>query len=323
MPTNPPRTDEAQRDPATLRLHAHADLVPEMRPGEWQAFLADVAEHGIASPLDITPAGVVLDGRHHLRAARELNLRRVPARIVTPQDETGYILRAALQRRHLTSSQIAAIVVGLDDYRHTRRTSRQRQRANLRGSATAEAATLPPPSHETLAGLAHRYGISPRTLADAHTIKRLAPDQLAITNLAIPTTKDAILFLWTISGLLPEAIQVCSAWGFTYKTNLAWLKTEHRARRIAAKPPRTPADWDPGAWSSHTSTFLRLGTNTIMRELRRSHLSLSARRCSRPRSTPDRPLPLRCQVRLRNALRGVSIQQAAGGYLGREVQDGP
>jgi N6-adenosine-specific RNA methylase IME4 len=259
-----------------------------MRPGEWTAFLADVADHGIATPLDITPAGVVLDGRHRLRAATELGLGRVPVRVVAPPDETGYILRAALQRRHLNPSQIAAIVVGLDDYHHTLQKSRDRQRANLRH--TTEAATLPPPTDETLDALARRYGISPRTLRDAHTIKRLAPDQLAhiaagdipahrlanrlrrihrdaqlstprlprgryeviladppwqlgnpdsslapdqhyptlpltdITNLAVPAAQDAILFLWAVNSLLPEALDVCSAWGFTAKTNMAWVK---------------------------------------------------------------------------------------------------
>ena len=207
---------------------------------------------------------------------------------MAPQDETGYILRAALQRRHLNPSQIAAVVVGLDDYHHTLQKSRERQRANLRH--TAETATLPPPTDQTLDALAERYGISPRTLADAHTVKRLAPDRLGdvvsgdvpvhrlaktlrrhhrdaqlstprlprgqfeviladppwqlgnpdndlapdqhyptlpladIMSLAVPAAEDAILFLWAVNSLLPEALDVCSAWGFTPKTNMAWVK---------------------------------------------------------------------------------------------------
>jgi N6-adenosine-specific RNA methylase IME4 len=59
----------------------------------------------------------------------------------------------------------------------------------------------------------------------------LAPDQhyptlplTDITNLAVPAEKDAILFLWAVSSLLPQACDVCASWGFTYKTNLAWVK---------------------------------------------------------------------------------------------------
>ncbi len=34
----------------------------------------------------------------------------------------------------------------------------------------------------------------------------------------------AHLYMWTPNALLPEALQVMSAWGFSYKTNLIWHK---------------------------------------------------------------------------------------------------
>jgi N6-adenosine-specific RNA methylase IME4 len=40
----------------------------------------------------------------------------------------------------------------------------------------------------------------------------------------LPATKDAVLFLWATSPLLPEAFQVLSAWGFTYKGSMVWDK---------------------------------------------------------------------------------------------------
>ncbi len=36
--------------------------------------------------------------------------------------------------------------------------------------------------------------------------------------------EPAHLYLWTPNALLPEALQVMSAWGFSYKTNLIWRK---------------------------------------------------------------------------------------------------
>jgi len=36
--------------------------------------------------------------------------------------------------------------------------------------------------------------------------------------------EDAILFLWATNPKLEEALQVMQAWGFTYKTNLVWVK---------------------------------------------------------------------------------------------------
>ena len=36
--------------------------------------------------------------------------------------------------------------------------------------------------------------------------------------------KDCVLFLWATNPLLPDALQVMECWGFTYKTNFAWVK---------------------------------------------------------------------------------------------------
>ena len=45
-----------------------------------------------------------------------------------------------------------------------------------------------------------------------------------ICELEIPTNNDAVIFLWTTNPLLPDAFRVLEAWGFTYKTNICWVK---------------------------------------------------------------------------------------------------
>jgi N6-adenosine-specific RNA methylase IME4 len=45
-----------------------------------------------------------------------------------------------------------------------------------------------------------------------------------IEALEIPAADDAVLFLWTVNSLLPEAIGVITAWGFAYRANLCWVK---------------------------------------------------------------------------------------------------
>ena len=35
---------------------------------------------------------------------------------------------------------------------------------------------------------------------------------------------DAVLYLWATSPMLPEALQVIEAWGFSYLTNMVWVK---------------------------------------------------------------------------------------------------
>ena len=41
------------------------------------------------------------------------------------------------------------------------------------------------------------------------------------------TENNAVLFLWSTSPHLPEALEVVKAWGFTYKTTFIWDKIKH------------------------------------------------------------------------------------------------
>lgn len=66
------------------------------------------------------------------------------------------------------------------------------------------------------------------------------------------TTPDAVLFMWATNPLLPEAFEVLKAWGFTYKTNIAWdkeygemgywVRSRHELLLIATRgnPPTPP-----------------------------------------------------------------------------------
>jgi N6-adenosine-specific RNA methylase IME4 len=80
-----------------------------------------------------------------------------------------------------------------------------------------------------------------------------------IVALQPPVAADAILYLWAVNMLLPEALQLIEAWGFRYITNLVWVKpsiglgnwARHRhelllaGRRGAFSPP--DPDLRPGS----------------------------------------------------------------------------
>jgi N6-adenosine-specific RNA methylase IME4 len=254
-----------------------------------EAFKADVARNGVIVPLDTTPEGVVLDGRHRLRVALELGLKRVPVRVVDPPDQVDYILSAAIHRRHLSESQRAALAIRRADYLKRRAQAAKRKQANLR-NGVADVAELPHRGRSR--DLAAEWaGVSPRTIQNVIHVREkdpalfeqvetgaiaadravkeiarkeryarigpapplpegtfdliyadppwqlgspssdrspeqhyptLATEQLA--QLAVPAANDAILFLWAVTGLLPDALEVIDAWGFTYKTSLIWVK---------------------------------------------------------------------------------------------------
>jgi N6-adenosine-specific RNA methylase IME4 len=46
----------------------------------------------------------------------------------------------------------------------------------------------------------------------------------AISALDVPAADDAVLFLWATNPKLAEALEVMAAWGFTYRTNMVWVK---------------------------------------------------------------------------------------------------
>jgi N6-adenosine-specific RNA methylase IME4 len=50
-----------------------------------------------------------------------------------------------------------------------------------------------------------------------------------ICNLPVKqlTGENAVLFLWATNPLLEDALKVCNAWCFAYKTNFTWVKNQH------------------------------------------------------------------------------------------------
>lgn len=144
-----------------------------MSETEYQQLRGDIERRGILTPLESTSAGVVLDGRARLRAAGALGLERVPVRIVSPSDEVEYMVLAAIERRHMSPSQRAALMIAWSAFEKLRAQGEKRQRQNLRQNT--EVATLPPRGkvRELLAELAN---VSARTVQDAITTYEEDPE---------------------------------------------------------------------------------------------------------------------------------------------------
>lgn len=77
-------------------------------------------------------------------------------------------------------------------------------------------------------------------------------DELKALDVASIATADAVLFMWAPPALLPEALEVMAAWGFTYKTNLTWdkkrigggywfrIRHEHLLLGVRGNPAKPP-----------------------------------------------------------------------------------
>jgi N6-adenosine-specific RNA methylase IME4 len=67
------------------------------------------------------------------------------------------------------------------------------------------------------------------------------------------TAPNAVLWLWATGPMLPDALTVLVAWGFTYKTIIPWQKTGR---------------WGMGFWIRQQYEFLLLGVRGTVRPLR-------------------------------------------------------
>jgi N6-adenosine-specific RNA methylase IME4 len=45
----------------------------------------------------------------------------------------------------------------------------------------------------------------------------------SLSELVMPAAKDCIMFMWATVPMMPEAIDLLTDWGFTYKSHIAWV----------------------------------------------------------------------------------------------------
>lgn len=69
-----------------------------------------------------------------------------------------------------------------------------------------------------------RYEHAEPTRAVENHYPTMALDE--IKALKVPADDDAVLFMWSTSPKLTEAIEVLDAWGFTYRTCAVWVKQQ-------------------------------------------------------------------------------------------------
>lgn len=64
----------------------------------------------------------------------------------------------------------------------------------------------------------------------AHNYPLMSVNDICMFKLP-PLTDDAVLYLWRVAAMQAEALRVVSAWGFTLKPELVWLKKTKYGRR--------------------------------------------------------------------------------------------
>lgn len=89
-------------------VHPVSELFPVMEPEAYEALKADIASHGQSEPIILWKKQLI-DGRHRLRACKELGVKPIAVSISDSGDPLTYVISHNLHRRHLTESQRAMV----------------------------------------------------------------------------------------------------------------------------------------------------------------------------------------------------------------------
>jgi hypothetical protein len=101
----------------TYKTHLAATLFPLMSEDEYQGMKQDIAENGQQEPI-ILWGDEVLDGRNRLRACKELGRKPAFVTLDSSIDPWKYVISHNLHRRHLSTSQRAAVAAKLATFKH-------------------------------------------------------------------------------------------------------------------------------------------------------------------------------------------------------------
>jgi ParB-like chromosome segregation protein Spo0J len=120
-------------------FHPACLLLPEVDAEAFRELVEDLRNHGQRHPIIIDEHGVVLDGRHRLRALRELFVEpRIETFHGTEAEKVALVMSENVHRRHLTVQQRAAVAAELAPMRH----GGDRSKASVDALTDAQAAKL-------------------------------------------------------------------------------------------------------------------------------------------------------------------------------------
>lgn len=175
--------------------HPVANIFPLLQEEDFEKLKSDIEQNGQLEPIWLHPDGRIIDGRNRHRACLDLD--------IAPRFKTwdcngslvSFVVSLNLHRRHLTSSQRAA--VALDILPMLEDEARERQGHGK----TAPGKTLVEIIPEALSGNSRDHaaavvGTNGRYISDAKAIKERAPElfeQIKTGEITIPQAKREIV----------------------------------------------------------------------------------------------------------------------------------
>jgi hypothetical protein len=170
-------------DPGSAEFHPLALLFPEMGAEDMEALQESMRKHGYPDTKEPVwlYEGQVLDGRSRCKAGTAAGLTSIPAREWRgPGSPLDFVIMQNLPRRHLTTSQKAALGVEIERRKAEEARERMRQGGALAGRgrpAKKGVAILPHPITTSRARdqAAKAVGVSGRSITTAKQIEKQSP----------------------------------------------------------------------------------------------------------------------------------------------------
>jgi ParB-like chromosome segregation protein Spo0J len=124
------------RNGKDLKIDPLANLFPPMAEEEFARLKADIAARGQLEPI-WTHRGRVVDGRHRLRACRELGLEPIVREYDGGGSVLDFVIAKNLHRRHLSANQRALVAAKLANLSGGRPSKTARKQAVTQSDAAA------------------------------------------------------------------------------------------------------------------------------------------------------------------------------------------
>ena len=89
-----------------------SELVPEMTTQEYEDLVNSIRKQGVRQPIHILSNKTVLDGRHRVRACKEIGIKEIQAlsHELTEDEAIKFVTDTAVERRNLTKEQKVDII---------------------------------------------------------------------------------------------------------------------------------------------------------------------------------------------------------------------
>lgn len=200
------------------QFHEIANIFPMMQDGEYEELKKDIAQNGLREPIWLHTDGRIIDGRNRYRACLETGTQAHYNQWNGKGSLLSLVVSLNLHRRHLTSSQRAAISLEVLPILETEAKERQRQSDGRgqkgsqvfdylnEGKAAEQAATL--------------FDTNRQYVADAKKLRESEPE----------------LFEQVIGGMvsIPEAKRIADHQRINQSSNNEWYTPEKYIRAVHA-----------------------------------------------------------------------------------------